>query len=66
MLEMKDELLRLASENPMVDLSKGVSEDCGEVLDNGMRCAARGTPWNETYESINSVIDKFIEEINSK
>lgn len=66
MLEMKDELLRLASENPMVDLSTGVSDDCGEVLDNGMRVAARGTPWNETYESINSVIDKFIEEINSK
>ncbi len=66
MLEMKDELLRLASENPVVDISKGVSEDCGELLDTNMRSAARGTPWNETYESISPVVDKFIEEINNE
>ena len=61
MVEMKDEMNRLASENPVIDISRGISEDCGKVLDDRMRSAARGTPWNETYDMINSVIDKFIE-----
>ena len=33
--------------------------------DDGMRSAAKGTPWNETYDTINSVIDKFVNDINS-
>ncbi len=65
MVEMKDEMNRLASENPVIDISRGISEDCGKVLDDGMRSAAKGTPWNETYDMINSVIDTFVNEINA-
>ncbi len=64
MIEMKNELLRLAEENPVFDISKGISDDCGQLLDSSMRSAARGTPWNETYEEINAVVDKYIDEIN--
>ncbi len=65
MLEMRDEMNRLASENPVIDISRGISKDCGKVLDDNMRNASRGTPWSETYDMINSVVDKFIDEINA-
>jgi len=65
MLEMKDELNRLASEHPVIDISRGISKDCGKVLDDNMRNASRGTPWSETYDMIYSAVDKFIEEINA-
>lgn len=64
MFNMKDSMQALAEANPIIDISKGVSEDCGELLDNSLRLAARGTPWGETYDSINTVVDKYIEEVN--
>lgn len=66
MFEMKNSMQSLAEANPVIDLSKGVSADCGELLDNSLRLTARGTPWSETYDSINAVVDKYIEEVNSK
>lgn len=64
MFEMKDSMQALAEKNPVIDISKGVSADCGELLDNSLRLTARGTPWSETYDSINAVVDKYIEEVN--
>lgn len=64
MFKMKDSMQALAEANPIIDLSKGVSEDCGELLDNSLRLTARGTPWGETYDSINAVVDKYISEVN--
>lgn len=66
MFEMKESMQSLAEKNPVIDLSKGVSADCGELLDNSLRLTARGTPWSETYDSINAVVDKYIEEVNSE
>lgn len=66
MFEMKESMQKLAEENPLIDLSKGVSADCGELLDNSLRLTARGTPWSETYDSINTVVDKYIEEVNAE
>ncbi len=66
MFEMKDSMQELAEKNPVIDLSKGVSADCGELLDNSLRLTARGTPWSETYDSINAVVDKYIEEVNAQ
>ncbi|MCM1507855.1 MAG: ABC transporter substrate-binding protein [Ruminococcus flavefaciens] len=65
MFDMKESMQALAEDNPVIDISKGVSEDCGELLDNSLRLTARGTPWSETYDSINSVVDKYIDEVNS-
>lgn len=64
MFDMKDSMQKLAEKNPVIDVSRGVSEDCGELLDNSMRLTARGTPWSETYDSINGVVDKYIDEVN--
>jgi hypothetical protein len=65
MLDMKDEMDRIAEEDPVFDLSKGVSKDCGELLDTELRKTTRGVPWNETYESIAPVVEKYIEDINN-
>lgn len=65
MFEMKNSMQTLAEKNPVIDISKGVSAECGELLDNSLRLTARGTPWSETYDSINAVVDKYIEEVNA-
>ena len=66
MLEMKDEMQKLADENAFFDLSTGVSKDCGDLLDSNLRNSARGTPWNETYDSIYSTVQIYIDEVNEK
>lgn len=65
MLDMKDEMQRIADENPCYDLSAGVSKDCGDLLDQQLRAAARGTPWNETYESLYAAVQTFIDDVNA-
>ncbi|MBQ1464086.1 MAG: carbohydrate ABC transporter substrate-binding protein [Ruminococcus sp.] len=65
MIAMKDEMQRLADENPAYDLSTGVSTDCADLLDNQLRAASRGTPWNETYDAIYATLDTYLEEVNS-
>ncbi|MBR2283540.1 MAG: carbohydrate ABC transporter substrate-binding protein [Ruminococcus sp.] len=64
MLEMKDEMQALADENPFYDLSSGVSTDCASLLDSNLRNAARGIPWNETYDSIYATVETYIQEVN--
>lgn len=64
MIDMKNEMQALADANPFIDFSQGVSKDCGELLDSQLREAAKGTPWNETYDMINAVVETLIEEAN--
>ena len=64
MVEMREEMNRLGNENPTFDLSKGVSADCGTLLNDSLRLTARGTPWNETYDSISKQVEKYISEVN--
>lgn len=65
MLDMKDSMQQLADKNPVYDFSTGVSADCAELLDGELRAAAKGTPWNETYDSIHTLVDSMIDEANS-
>ena len=65
MIDMKDSMQELAEANPVIDISNGVSEDCGELLDSSLRLTARGTPWNETYEAIYATVDKYLDKINT-
>ncbi len=65
MVEMQHSMQELADANPFFDMSTGVSTDCAEILDNQLRAAARGTPWNETYDAIYNTVDTFINEINA-
>ena len=64
MFDMKDEVQALANENPVLDFSKCGSIDCGNLLDSNLRNAARGIPWNETFDSIYDVVNTYIDEIN--
>lgn len=64
MIEMKNSMQELAEANPFFDFSKGVSADCGQLLDDNLRNSARGKLWNETFDSINSTVDTYINEIN--
>ncbi|WP_028518581.1 ABC transporter substrate-binding protein [Ruminococcus flavefaciens] len=65
MLDMKDSMQQLAEDNPVIDISRGVSQDCGTLINDSLRLTARGTPWNETYESIYATVEKYLEKINS-
>ena len=65
MVEMQHSMQELADANPFFDMSTGVSTDGAEILDNQLRAAARGTPWNETYDAIYNTVDTFINEINA-
>ena len=62
---MKDSMQQLAEDNPVIDISRGVSQDCGTLINDSLRLTARGTPWNETYESIYATVEKYLEKINS-
>lgn len=65
MVDMREEMNRLARENPVIDFSKGVNKDCADIVDTKLRLTSRGTPWNETFNSINPAIDKIIDEVNA-
>ena len=64
MVDMQREMQDLADENPFFDLSNGVSSNCAELLDNNLRNCARGVPWNETYDSIASAVQTYLDEVN--
>lgn len=66
MVDMRTEMNRLANEHPVFDLSRGVSEDCGALLNDKLRAAARGTPWNETFSEIDATVKKYISDVNDK
>lgn len=65
MIEMKKSMQELADENPFLDLSTGVSTDCGEILDTNLRSASKGVPWNETYDAIYATLDLMLEDANN-
>ncbi len=64
MVDMKDEMQRLAEENPFFDFTTGVSKDCTDILDGSLRLAGKGTPWNETFDSINSTVESYVKAVN--
>ncbi len=65
MVDMKESLQKLADKNPVLDISRGVSADCADIIDNSLRNTARGTPWSETYDSISAVVQNYIDKVNS-
>ncbi len=66
MLEMKEKMNEIALENPIFDFSKGSSFDISELVDEGLRQSAYGTPWSETFNSIYPAVQTLIDEINKK
>ena len=66
MVEMQNEMQRLADENPVIDFSLAVNDDCSTILDNELRASSHGTPWNETYDKISAQVATLIEDANKK
>lgn len=66
MIEMKQKMDEMALKNPKFDFSKGASFDISKKIDEGLKQSAYGTPWNETFNSINSAVQTLIDEINNK
>jgi hypothetical protein len=66
MVDMQHELQDLAEANTYFDFSAGASKDCEELLDQQLRAAAKqGVPWNETFDSIDPVVQTLIDDINA-
>lgn len=64
MVVMQRSMQELANKNVVLDISTGVSADCGTLIDDSLRLTTRGTPWSETYDAVNAAIDVMIEKIN--
>lgn len=64
MINMKNKMNDMASENPEFDFSKGASSDIGEITERAIQESAYGTEWSETFESVYSVIEALIDEVN--
>ncbi|PWJ12569.1 ABC transporter substrate-binding protein [Ruminococcus flavefaciens] len=65
MIDMKDSMQELAEENPVIDISRGVSKDCGDLINDDLRLTARGVPWNETYDAMSAAVEKYLDKINT-
>ena len=65
MIEMQHSMQELADANTIIDLSLGVSTDCSALLDSNLRNSAKGTPWNETFDSISATVQTYIDEVNA-
>lgn len=66
MVDMQNEMQRLADENPVIDFSLAVNDDCSTILDNELRASSHGTPWNETYDKISAQVEALIDDANGK
>ena len=65
MVDMQHEMQDLAEENTFFDFTAGVSKDCGDLLDQQLRAAAKqGVQWSETFDTINSTVQTFVDEAN--
>ncbi|MBQ6170942.1 MAG: carbohydrate ABC transporter substrate-binding protein [Ruminococcus sp.] len=65
MIDMKDSMQELAEDNPVIDISRGVSKDCGDLINDDLRLTARGVPWNETYDAMSAAVEKYLDKINT-
>ena len=68
MIEMKNEMDRLAMEHPVIDFKNGITTDLADMLDsseNGVRAAGKGTPWNESLAAIKDPVQTMIDEANN-
>lgn len=64
MVNMREEMNKLAVDNPVIDVANGVSADCAEILNTNLRQTTRGVPWNETYDAIASEVQSALDKIN--
>lgn len=65
MVDMQHEMQDLADANTFFDFTAGVSKDCEDLLDQQLRAAAKqGVQWSETFDTINSTVQTFVDEAN--
>ena len=70
MVAMKDKIVEMTNEHPMVDFYNGGSDDMKAILDSGesgIRCSlANGREWSEVRLEIEETIDALIEDYNAQ
>lgn len=69
MVNMKNKMTQMASENPVFDFYMGVSSDVADTLDSGetgIRASLQGgVSWAETVSTCYKVMDSLIQDANS-
>ena len=66
MVEMKHEVHRLTSENPVRDIYGGLTSDYSALLGDSINKAINGTDWYSTRDSIVDTVNTGLEEINAQ
>lgn len=66
MVEMKHEVHRLTSENPVRDIYGGLTSDYSALLGDSINKAINGTDWYTTRDSIVDTVNTGLEEINAQ
>ena len=66
MVEMKHEVHRLTSENPVRDIYGGLPSDYSTLLSDSINQAINGTDWYSTRDSIVDTVNTGLEEINAQ
>ena len=66
MVEMKHEVHRLTSENPVRDIYGGLTSDYSALLGDSINKAINGTDWYSTRDSIIDTVNTGLEEINAQ
>lgn len=71
MIEMREEVYKLASENPVFDFSYGVNADLRTIMENTVNQATMVTgdgtlTWTATVEKYKKLVDSLVADANSK
>lgn len=66
MVEMKHEVHRLTSENPVRDIYGGLTSDYSALFGDSINQAINGTDWYSTRDSIVDTVNTGLEEINAQ
>ena len=64
MLEMKDEVKRITTENPVRDIFGGLPTDISNLINDSINQPLQGTDWYSVRDSINDVVDENVNEVN--
>lgn len=66
MIEMKEEVHRLTIENPVRDMYNGLSDDAATIIGDAVSKPIYGTDWYSTRDSVNDMVNTYVDEINAQ
>lgn len=66
MLEMKEEVRRLTTENPVRDIYGGLPTDTANMISDAINQPIQGSDWYSVRDSIASAVDTCVDEVNGQ